>query len=106
MIRFILTIIGTVVVLIATVFGLLLLPLVVGLFIGAAINRVATYLDDRYYDGIDGVKQAKSDGVWYYYLIHHLFNARELVVDALVWYDDHVLSPIFSRVPVTVKQYR
>jgi len=62
-------------------------------------QMAASRLDSRYYDGPEDVKTARSNGTWYYYLIHYLFVVDEAGNNAAEWWF-RLAGPYYDRLPL------
>lgn len=84
------------------VIAALLLPVAAMSTSGYLLTVVGLKLDDRYYDGIESVKQAKKNETWFYYVIHYTFSVRDRLVEGIILYDEWVLQrtvgPLFEAI--------
>lgn len=65
---------------------LLVIPVVVVLLLARGMKSVSLIIDNRYYDDIYDVREARDGQKWYYYVGHFSVSARYRLMDFAKWY--------------------
>jgi len=80
--------------------ALLFVPVAMALVVGWPSARIGMALDRRYYDGIEDVQAARTEGHWYYFVTHYTLGIRDRALDFVDWYTRTVLAKtIFAVLP-------
>jgi hypothetical protein len=67
---------------------LLVVPVGIIVVIARACLFVSNTIDNKYYDDVGDVEQAREDGKWYYYVGHYAVIGKYRLLDLAKWYAD------------------